>query len=124
MIILPYLLYYYNLELYKIVFGIFFVTILISIIPLLSSFLIKEVETKEKISGYECGFEPFETARSKFEVKFYLVSILFIIFDLEVIYLFPWVLILNPFNILIIFFLIVLIIGFVYEWYKGALDWH
>lgn len=124
MIILPYLLYYYNLELYKIVFGIFFVTILISIIPLLSSFLIREVETKEKISGYECGFEPFETARSKFEVKFYLVSILFIIFDLEVIYLFPWVLILNPFNILIIFFLIVLIIGFVYEWYKGALDWH
>ncbi len=123
MIILPYLLYYYNLELYKIIFGIFFITMLISIIPLLSSFLIKEVETKEKISGYECGFEPFETARSKFEVKFYLVSILFIIFDLEVIYLFPWILILNPFNILIIFFLIVLIIGFIYEWYKGALDW-
>ncbi len=124
MIILPYLLYYYNLELYKIIFGIFFISVLISIIPLLSSFLIKEVETKEKISGYECGFEPFETARSKFEVKFYLVSILFIIFDLEVIYLFPWVLILNPFNILIIFFLVVLIIGFIYEWCKGALDWY
>ncbi len=124
MIILPYLLYYYNLELYKIIFGIFFISVLISIIPLLSSFLIKEVETKEKISGYECGFEPFETARSKFEVKFYLVSILFIIFDLEVIYLFPWILILNPFNILIIFFLVVLIIGFIYEWCKGALDWY
>lgn len=124
MIILPYILYYYNLELYKIIFGIFFITVLITIIPLLSHFLIKEVETKEKISGYECGFEPFETARSKFEVKFYLVSILFIIFDLEVIFLFPWILILNPFNVLIIFFLIVLIIGFVYEWCKGALDWY
>jgi len=81
----------------------------------------------EKISAYECGFEPFEDTRSKFDVRFYLVAILFIIFDLEIIYLFPWALVLNKINLFgfctMIIFLFILLIGFIYEWKKGALDW-
>lgn len=81
----------------------------------------------EKISAYECGFEPFEDTRSKFDVRFYLVAILFIIFDLEIIFLFPWALVLNKINLFgfftMIIFLFILLIGFIYEWKKGALDW-
>lgn len=81
----------------------------------------------EKISAYECGFEPFEDTRSKFDVKFYLVAILFIIFDLEIIYLFPWSVALSRIDLfgffVMMIFLAVLTIGFIYEWRKGALDW-
>lgn len=81
----------------------------------------------EKISAYECGFEPFEDTRSKFDVKFYLVAILFIIFDLEIIYLFPWSVALSRIDFfgffVMMIFLAVLTIGFIYEWRKGALDW-
>jgi len=81
----------------------------------------------EKLSPYECGFDPFTDARQSFDVKFYLVSILFIIFDLEVVYLFPWALTLGSLGLFgllsMFFFLAVLTIGFFYEWYKGALDW-
>jgi NADH-quinone oxidoreductase subunit A len=83
----------------------------------------------EKVSPYECGFDPFEDARHKFQVKFYLVGILFLIFDLEVIYLFPWANTLisslyNPFEyLMVMLFLLILTIGFVYEWKKGALEW-
>ena len=81
----------------------------------------------EKWSAYECGFNPFEDARTKFDVKFYLVAILFIIFDLEVTFLFPWTVTLNKldnFGFYTMFvFLMILIVGFVYEWSKGALDW-
>lgn len=81
----------------------------------------------EKLSAYECGFEPFSDARIKFDVRFYLVAILFIIFDLEVAFLFPWAVSLSSqgfygFNSMIIF-LGVLTVGFIYEWKKGALDW-
>ena len=83
---------------------------------------------KEKISAYECGFEPFSDSRGKFDVKFYLVAILFIIFDLEIIFLFPWALALRDLEPLgfwsMMFFLFVLTIGFIYEWMKGALDWN
>lgn len=82
----------------------------------------------EKISSYECGFQPFKDTRSRFDVKFYLVAILFIIFDLEIIYLFPWSLNLDELFIdgiiSMIIFLYILTIGFVYEWKKGALDWY
>jgi NADH-quinone oxidoreductase subunit A len=82
----------------------------------------------EKDSTYECGFEPFDDSRGKFEVKFYLVAILFIIFDLEIIFLFPWAIAfdeIGQFGFLsMMFFLFVLTIGFVYEWMKGALDWN
>ena len=81
----------------------------------------------EKLSAYECGFEAFEDARGRFDVRFYLVAILFIIFDLEVAFLFPWAVSLGKIGIFgfwsMMFFLLVLTIGFVYEWKKGALEW-
>ena len=82
----------------------------------------------EKATAYECGFDPFGEARSPFEISFYLVAILFLIFDIEVAYLFPWALGLTevgwPGFWSMVFFLWVLIIGFIYEWKKGALDWN
>ena len=82
---------------------------------------------KEKLSAYECGFEPFEDARVKFDVRFYLVAILFIIFDLEVAFLFPWAISLSLIGLVgylsMMIFLLILTVGFVYEWKKGALDW-
>ncbi len=81
----------------------------------------------EKLSSYECGFDPFEEARQKFDVKFYLVAILFLVFDLEISFLFPWAISffsLSEFALKPMFiFLFVLTIGFVYEWNKGALEW-
>ena len=81
----------------------------------------------EKVSPYECGFEPFDDARRRFDVRFYLVAILFIIFDLEVAFLFPWAVSLKDIGwfgfLSMIGFLGVLTVGFVYEWCKGALDW-
>ncbi|MCQ8241391.1 NADH-quinone oxidoreductase subunit A [Rhizosaccharibacter radicis] len=81
----------------------------------------------EKVSAYECGFEAFDDARRRFDVRFYLVSILFIIFDLEVAFLFPWAISLGHIGMFgflsMLAFLGVLTVGFVYEWCKGALDW-
>ncbi|MEX2632040.1 MAG: NADH-quinone oxidoreductase subunit A [Tistlia sp.] len=81
----------------------------------------------EKVSAYECGFEAFDSARGKFDVRFYLVAILFIIFDLEVAFLFPWAISLGEIGLFgfwsMIVFLGLLTIGFVYEWKKGALEW-
>ena len=81
----------------------------------------------EKVSAYECGFEAFDDARMKFDVRFYLVSILFIIFDLEVAFLFPWAVTLKENGVFgfwsMMIFLSVLTIGFIYEWRKGALEW-
>lgn len=82
---------------------------------------------KEKTSAYECGFEPFQDSRIEFDVRFYLVAILFIIFDLEVIFLFPWAITLGKIGALgfwsMMAFLGLLTIGFIYEWKKGALEW-
>ena len=81
----------------------------------------------EKVSAYECGFEPFEDSRTKFDVRYYLVAILFIIFDLEIAFLFPWAVSLDSiggFGLLSMgVFLAVLVVGFIYEWKKGALEW-
>ncbi len=81
----------------------------------------------EKVSPYECGFEPFDDARRRFDVRFYLVAILFIIFDLEVAFLFPWAVSLSHIGLLgflaMIGFLGILTVGFIYEWCKGALEW-
>jgi len=81
----------------------------------------------EKLSAYECGFEAFSDSRMEFDVRFYLVAILFIIFDLEIAFLFPWAISLGNLGSLgfwsMIIFLFVLTVGFVYEWKKGALDW-
>ena len=82
---------------------------------------------QQKLSPYECGFEAFEDNRMKFDVRYYLVAILFIIFDLEIAFLFPWAVSLNKIGIAGIMamgiFLLVLVIGFIYEWKKGALEW-
>jgi len=81
----------------------------------------------EKLSAYECGFEPFSDSRIEFDVRFYLVAILFIIFDLEIAFLFPWAISLGKIGALgfwsMMLFLFILTVGFIYEWKKGALDW-
>jgi NADH-quinone oxidoreductase subunit A len=81
----------------------------------------------EKLSPYECGFEAFEDARMKFDVRYYLVAILFILFDLEIAFLFPWAVTLGELGffgfVSMMIFLAILVVGFVYEWMKGALDW-
>ena len=81
----------------------------------------------EKLSPYECGFEPFDDTRAKFDVRYYLVAILFIIFDLEIAFLFPWAVSLDTVGrfglIAMALFLAILVVGFIYEWKKGALEW-
>ena len=81
----------------------------------------------EKLSPYECGFEAFEDARMKFDVRYYLVAILFILFDLEIAFLFPWAATLNEIGfagfLAMMVFLAILTVGFIYEWMKGALEW-
>ena len=81
----------------------------------------------EKLSPYECGFEAFEDSRMKFDVRYYLVAILFIIFDLEIAFLFPWAIVLDEIGVFgfwaMMLFLAVLVVGFIYEWKKGALEW-
>ena len=81
----------------------------------------------EKLSPYECGFEAFEDARMKFDVRYYLIAILFILFDLEIAFLFPWAVVLPEIGLFgfvsMMIFLLILVIGFVYEWKKGALEW-
>ena len=87
----------------------------------------KQKPDSDKLSAYECGFDPFSDARNKFDVRFYLVAILFIIFDLEVAFLFPWAISLSGIGAFgfwsMIVFLTVLTVGFIFEWKKGALDW-
>jgi NADH-quinone oxidoreductase subunit A len=81
----------------------------------------------EKLSAYECGFEAFEDARMKFDVRYYLVAILFILFDLEIAFLFPWAVVLPDIGqfgfFAMLLFLAILVVGFIYEWKKGALEW-
>ena len=95
---------------------------------LLSAFLLAYKQPDpEKLSAYECGFNAFDDARMKFDVRFYLVAILFIIFDLEVSFLFPWAAAFGQLGVYgfwsMMLFLAVLTIGFIYEWKKGALEW-
>lgn len=93
----------------------------------LSLIMAKQKPDPEKLSAYECGFDAFDDARHKFDVRFYLVAILFIIFDLEVAFLFPWAVTLGDIGMFgfwsMVCFLGVLTVGFIYEWKKGALDW-
>jgi NADH-quinone oxidoreductase subunit A len=93
----------------------------------LSLIVAKQKPDSEKLSAYECGFDAFDDARHKFDVRYYLVAILFIIFDLEIAFLFPWAVTLGDIGLFgfwsMVVFLGVLTVGFVYEWKKGALDW-
>ena len=101
-----------------------FIAVLMFILPFL---IAPEAADAEKISSYECGFEPFEDARVKFDIHFYIIAILFILFDIELLFLFPWVLNIHAFNFIgyLTFFIFIFLItlGFYYEWLKKALDW-
>ena len=104
------------------------IAIALAVIMVGASYVIaRQRPDSEKVSAYECGFEAFDDARSKFDVRFYLVAILFIIFDLEVAFLFPWAVALGEIGVFgfwsMFVFLVVLTIGFIYEWKKGALEW-
>jgi len=100
----------------------------LSVVIVAASYIIaRQRPDSEKVSAYECGFEAFDDARGRFDVRFYLVAILFIIFDLEVAFLFPWAVALGDIGVFgfwsMIIFLGILTVGFVYEWKKGALEW-
>jgi NADH-quinone oxidoreductase subunit A len=104
------------------------IAVALAVAIIVASFVVaRQNPDSEKLSPYECGFEPFADARSKFDVRFYLVAILFIIFDLEVAFLFPWAVSLGAIGMFgfwsMMAFLLVLTVGFVYEWRKGALEW-
>ena len=98
------------------------------LIPVAAGFLLgPRKPDSEKLSPYECGFEAFEDSRMRFDVRYYLVAILFIIFDLEIAFLFPWAVVLDEIGMFgylaMMLFLGILVIGFIYEWKKGALEW-
>jgi NADH-quinone oxidoreductase subunit A len=97
------------------------------VLPILAKLLGPSRPDPEKLSPYECGFEAFEDARMKFDVRYYLVAILFILFDLEIAFLFPWAAVINDIGfagfISMMVFLAILTVGFIYEWMKGALEW-
>ena len=104
------------------------VAVLIGLVLLVVPFVVAyQQPDPEKLSAYECGFNAFDDARMKFDVRFYLVAILFIIFDLEVAFLFPWAITFGDLGVFgfwsMMAFLAVLTIGFIYEWRKGALEW-
>ena len=100
----------------------------IGVIPLVLGRVLATLRPDDaKLSPYECGFEAFEDARMKFDVRYYLVAILFILFDLEIAFLFPWAVVLKEIGLFgfvsMVIFLAILTVGFIYEWMKGALEW-
>lgn len=102
--------------------------VLFGVGPIIAGFVLgPQRPDSEKLSPYECGFEAFEDSRMKFDVRYYLVAILFIIFDLEIAFLFPWAVVLEEIGmfgfVAMVVFLGILVIGFIYEWMKGALEW-
>ena len=104
------------------------VGILVGLVPMLAGWVLgPQRPDAEKNSPYECGFEAFEDARMKFDVRYYLVAILFILFDLEIAFLFPWAIVLKEIGmfgfVAMAIFLVILTVGFIYEWMKGALEW-
>ena len=113
---------------YLSIFVFLLLSALLSSIIFIASFLVSsKADDVEKLSAYECGFEAFDDSRMEFDVRFYLVAILFIIFDLEIAFLFPWAISLGNLGALgfwsMMVFLGILTIGFIYEWKKGALEW-
>ena len=104
------------------------VALVMGVAPLALTYLLAEQKPDaEKLSAYECGFEAFEDARMQFDVRFYLLAILFVVFDLESAFLFPWALVLNKIGFFgfveMMLFLVILLVGYIYAWKKGALQW-
>lgn len=116
-----------NLE-YKVILLIIFLSLVISIIISGASFILSyKSPDKEKVSPYECGFDPFHNPGEPFSIRFFLIAILFLVFDLEISYLFPWSCATNLISLkgqfIITIFLFILVIGLIYEWVKGGLEW-
>ena len=117
-----------NLDQYLPVLLFILVGIAVGVVPLVIGYILGPNRPDDaKNSPYECGFEAFEDARMKFDVRYYLVAILFILFDLEIAFLFPWAVSLHEVGgvgfVAVVIFLTILVVGFAYEWKKGALDW-
>ena len=116
-----------NLELIFIFIALIISALLSLIISLASFFLGEKNPDKEKVSVYECGFDPFHNPGEPFSIRFFLIAILFLVFDLEISFLFPWSVFSSGINlegqVIIILFLIILVLGLIYEWLKGGLDW-
>jgi NADH-quinone oxidoreductase subunit A len=117
-----------NLDQYLPVLLFILVGIAVGVVPLVLGYVLGPNRPDDaKNSPYECGFEAFEDARMKFDVRYYLVAILFILFDLEIAFLFPWAVTLHEVGmagfVAVVIFLAILVVGFAYEWKKGALDW-
>lgn len=106
----------------------FLIAVIVACVIIMASYLlVSQNPDTEKLSTYECGFEPYEDARHVFDVKFYIVAILFIVFDLETMFLLPWCVSISNISVLgywsMVDFIIELVVGFIYIWYLGALDW-
>jgi NADH-quinone oxidoreductase subunit A len=113
---------------YAPIFIFILIALAMGVLPLvLTAFVAPQRPNAEKLSPYECGFEAFEDARMQFDVRFYLLAILFVVFDLETAFLFPWAVVLKDIGIFgfveMMLFLVVLLVGYVYAWKKGALQW-
>jgi NADH-quinone oxidoreductase subunit A len=116
------------LEEYFIIFTLLLVSVALSSLLLILSYLLSNQNPDtEKLSSYECGFEPYEDSRNKFDIKFYIIAILFIVFDIEAIFIFPWSIVLSNLDIIgywsMIDFIFELGIGFIYVWFMGSLEW-
>lgn len=116
-----------NLD-FLIILIIIILSFVITTILLIASFLLSEkTPDKEKVSVYECGFDPFHSPGEPFSIRFFLIAILFLVFDLEISYLFPWSLTSNVISLeghfIVVLFLVILTLGLVYEWVKGGLEW-
>jgi len=114
---------------YLILLVYLFIALILSLVIISASyFLTLQNPNTEKLSSYECGFEPYENSRHKFEVRFYLVAILFLLFDIETMFLLPWSISLSQLNLLgfwsMLDFILELALGFLYLWYVNALDWN
>lgn len=108
-------------------FFLFVILLLTLLIPLFSSIAVYQENYQEKVSPYECGFEPFEDHLAQFEIRYYLLAILFLIFDLEIVYLLPWLVSLHYLTVWgvmsMVSFFFFLVVGFYYEWLMGGLEW-
>ena len=115
------------LEYYNLFFAVLLIMVIACLILTLNYYMVYQSNYLEKITAYECGFQPFEDSINSFDIRYYLVAILFLIFDLELMFLLPWIISLPLISLAgyfsMFFFIFLLILGFYYEWLKGGLEW-